>query len=380
MAQFRKYKGVRGVRYQAVIRRRGHDLSRTFDRSDECKTWARAVEGAIDAATDAKPFTREAWLHGAVAEVQEKMAALLLADASPKPSIHWSLKKALDHYRDTITTKKKGEVQERNRIKLIQRYPLASIPLGRITDEHLETFRDERKSVGASSITIGKDLFLISSLFRIAALKGMDRRHDVRGWGLVDLANPVKLIVLPKPGKSRERRFRNMPGNHGQTEEQRILDQLRQQDHGEEMIDYVRFLVATGMRRDEVQRLLREGIFDEHGVTIAYLPESKNDDERRVVLSPMALDIALKRVGMTDPGEKLFSLSENQITHLWRKAREAVGSHDLRIHDLRHEALSRMASAGLHLGELQRQSGHRNPRTLAKYLNALPSDIARKLA
>lgn len=251
--------------------------------------------------------------------------------------------------------------------------------LNKITDECLEKFREERIKDGASQITIGKDLFLISSLYRIAALKGMDQRHEVRGWRLVDLHNPVRLIALPKPGKARERRLRNVIGNHGVSEESRLIEQLRTQEHAEEMVDFVRFAIATGMRRSEILRLTRESIIDEAGTCIAFLPMSKNGDWRRVVLNQIAFEIALTRAEAVDAGEPLFTLTQNQITHLWRKARTAIGAHDLRIHDLRHEALSRMASAGLHLGELQRQSGHRNPKTLARYLNARPGDIAAKL-
>ena len=382
MAQFRKLKGKRGTRHQAVIDRRGHYLTRTFSLKNEAQEWAREVERAIDVATDERPFVREAWTHASLVEATEKNAAILLADAHERPSIHWTLKRALDHYRDTVTVKKKGELQERNRIKLIQKYGLANLQMGKITDDDLEQFREERQAGGATAITITKDLFLISGLFRIAALKGMDQRHEVRGWGLTTLTNPVKLIKLAKPGSPRRRRFRNAPGNQGPGEEQRIMEQLRQQAHGTEMVSYVMFSVATAMRRSEILKLTRESIIDEGGTTMAFIPKgnTKNDDERRVVLNRLALQIAMQRMEETDPGQPLIPLSVNQITHLWRKARKAIGSPDLRMHDLRHEGLSRMASAGLHIGELQRQSGHRNARTLAEtYLNGMASDIARKL-
>lgn len=382
MAQFRKLKGKRGIRHQAVIQRRGHYLARTFAQKSQAQDWARRVEHSIDTATDETPFNPEAWLHASLAEASEKNAAILLADAHPKPSIHWTLKRALDHYRDTVTVKKKGELQERNRIKLVQKYAIANLQIGKITDDDLEQFREERQGDGATAITVTKDLFLISGLFRIAALKGMDQRHEVRGWGLTSLTNPVKLIKLAKPGSPRRRRFRDAPGNQGPGEEQRIIELLRQQAHGAEMVSYVMFSVATAMRRSEILKLTRESIIDEGGTTMAFIPKgkTKNDDERRVVLNRLALQIAMQRMEETDPGEPLIPLSVNQITHLWRKARKAIGSPDLRMHDLRHEGLSRMADAGLHIGELQSQSGHRNARTLTKtYLNAQARDIARKL-
>ena len=50
-----------------------------------------------------------------------------------------------------------------------------------------------------------------------------------------------------------------------------------------------------------------------------------------------------------------------------------------RFHDLRHEALSRMAGLGLTIGELQAQSGQRTAQILLRYVNAKPSEIAKKL-
>ena len=72
-------------------------------------------------------------------------------------------------------------------------------------------------------------------------------------------------------------------------------------------------------------------------------------------------------------------MGAEQVDSQWRSAREKTGITDLHFHDLRHEALSRMASKGLNLGELKAQSGHRTTAILANYLNALPSDVAKKL-
>ena len=52
---------------------------------------------------------------------------------------------------------------------------------------------------------------------------------------------------------------------------------------------------------------------------------------------------------------------------------------DFRFHDVRHEALSRMADMNMTLGELQAQSGHRTAQMLMRYVNARPKDILAKL-
>lgn len=380
MAQFRKIKGKRGTRYQAVVRKRGHELSRTFDRSDDCKRWANAVEHAIDTSTDAKPFSKEAWLLASWEDTKGKVAAIVMADASPTPTVYWTLSRAFDHYAATVTAKKKGEAQELTRMAAIQKRAIAEKPLCKITPQDLEDYKETRKEAGAKSITIAKDLWLISSLFRIAGLRGMDVRWEVRGWGL-DIENPCNHVAKAKPAPGRKRRLRDGMDEGEQGEEERIIQALlaSSEEHGQEMVDFVMLAVATGMRRGELAQVQRWNIVSEGGNWLMGLPDSKGGHPRRVVLNKYAQEIIRRRIKGLQPGDRLFNLTENQRTHLWRKARKKAGCTDLRMHDLRHEALSRMALKGLHLGMLMNQSGHRDPKSLQVYLNALTEEIAARL-
>ena len=53
--------------------------------------------------------------------------------------------------------------------------------------------------------------------------------------------------------------------------------------------------------------------------------------------------------------------------------------HDVTFHDLRHEALSRLAARGFTLAELKRQSGHKSDAALLRYINAVPAEMRKKL-
>ncbi|MFS8368604.1 tyrosine-type recombinase/integrase [Acetobacter oryzifermentans] len=79
-------------------------------------------------------------------------------------------------------------------------------------------------------------------------------------------------------------------------------------------------------------------------------------------------------------GNKLFSICSTTVDNLWKTARKRAGCPDLRIHDLRHEAISRLADAGLSLGALASMSGHKTSQMLLRYINAKESDIREKLA
>ena len=64
----------------------------------------------------------------------------------------------------------------------------------------------------------------------------------------------------------------------------------------------------------------------------------------------------------------------------WNRACENAAIKDLRIHDLRHEAISRVAETGrFSLPELQQFSGHRDIRMLMRYSHLCASRLARKL-
>ena len=53
---------------------------------------------------------------------------------------------------------------------------------------------------------------------------------------------------------------------------------------------------------------------------------------------------------------------------------------DLRVHDLRHEALSRLSELGLNTPELATMSGHKDVRMLLRYTHIQPVQLASKLA
>lgn len=63
---------------------------------------------------------------------------------------------------------------------------------------------------------------------------------------------------------------------------------------------------------------------------------------------------------------------------LFRKARDRTEIADLRWHDLRHEATTRLARK-LDAMDLSRVTGHRDLRSLMTYYNPTASEIAERL-
>jgi integrase len=104
---------------------------------------------------------------------------------------------------------------------------------------------------------------------------------------------------------------------------------------------------------------------------------TKNGSDRRVPLTERAVQIlsTLRR-----EGELVFPLSSKGLQIAWRRLARRAGIEDLRFHDLRHEAISRLFEKGLNVPEVAVMSGHRDPRMLFRYTHPRPEDIARKLA
>jgi site-specific recombinase XerD len=360
MAQFRRYKGKKGVTYQAIVRLRGQALSRTFDRSDDARNWARAVERAIDQATHEKPFQKEAWLHSKIEEA-EAQANMYGSDFTRSPNRAWTLGRALDHYLQTVTPHKKGAAAEERLIKWWKKHPLAEKPLVSITTTEIDDFIRERTNEGRAKQTIRNSVNLISNLYKIA-------RED---WKM-NIKNPCSDAKKPKGQKERKRRLR-------EGEEERICQELHKKKLGTEMIDYFYFSISTGLRRGEGLLLKKKNHIIVDGIPYAQTWDSKNGDWRNVVLTSQADEILTRRGEGLDPEDRLFTLSSGQVEWNWRDVKRKAGIQDLHWHDLRHEAISRFVAMGLNIAELKEQSGHRTERILLKYIHAIPQSIKDKI-
>ena len=91
---------------------------------------------------------------------------------------------------------------------------------------------------------------------------------------------------------------------------------------------------------------------------------------------------ALKlRIGRVKPiSGKVFKISSDALRCQWRKARVAIGAPDLRIHDLRHEATSRLfEDKGFNVIEAAAVTGHKNLQMLKRYTHLDPTQLAKKL-
>jgi len=232
---------------------------------------------------------------------------------------------------------------------------LGSTKLEELNARVLAGWRDKRlEEVKAASVL--RELNTLSAVLN----------HARKEW-CIQISNPVADIKRPTVGASRTRRLVN-------DEESKLMAALPKL-HGE----ILRFALATAMRKGEVLSLLWININLE--ARVAVLPMTKNGDERRVPLSNEAIAVLKLQKASTvqSIAGKVFDVTPSSLSKSWRRACRKAGIIELRFHDLRHEAISRLFESGFNMMEVSSISGHKTLQMLKRYTHLKAEDLALKL-
>lgn len=323
MATFRKIKN----RWRAEVRLKGICKSKRFDTKSEAREWAAGIESTI---------TNK--LEGTAHLVRE----------------------AFGRYATEVSVDKKGAKWEIVRLNLLSKYDLADVSFAQLAASDLAEWRD-RRLMKVSGATVNRELNLISSVF--------ERARKEWGWCV---SNPVRDITRPKKPRPRDRRISD-------DEMQRVLYALGYDENERattcQQLTGVLFLfgVETAMRLGEMVALKWCDIhLSQRYVSIF---DSKNSDRRDVPLSVRAVEL-LKRLDQAEEGP--FPVNSGSASTLFRRAVRNAEIENLRFHDSRHEALTRLARK-LDVLDLARMVGHRDLRSLMIYYNPTASEIASRL-
>ena len=133
--------------------------------------------------------------------------------------------------------------------------------------------------------------------------------------------------------------------------------------------------LATAMRRGELLSLRWEDV-DLQNRT-AFLSDTKNGDSRTVPLSTLAVQVLAelpRHISGAVIPVKFFTLDA-----AFKRARKRAGLDDVRFHDLRRTAITRMAEKLPNVIELAAVSGHKSLMVLKRYYRPSAQDLAMKL-
>ncbi len=324
----------RGDYWRAQIRRKGYEpQSQTFDTKVEAAAWARSIEGKMD--------------RGVFISRKEVEAT--------------TLREAIERYIREVSPLKKGARQEIDRFKIILCDPVCGMILAAIHGKDIAGFRDRRLATVSPS-TVNRDLNLLSHVFTVV----------LKDWSMPLPANPVQLIRRPKVLSSAAR-HRRLEGN----EEMRLIESCR--EYGGQWLEAVVALaIETAMRRGELFNLRWEHVHLKHKQL--HIPESKNGTSRDVPLSSRAIHI-LESLPRSLDGQVFQFKSPEQISVQFHRACQKANEpiEDLRFHDLRHEATSRIAEKVPDVHTLAKITGHKTLQMLARYYHPRAEDLAKML-
>lgn len=146
---------------------------------------------------------------------------------------------------------------------------------------------------------------------------------------------------------------------------------------------FIHFQLMTGARRSETLTLTWSNVSLD--TQTAYLPETKNGRARKL---PLRRDLVEMLRQLPRTGDLVFPVSVDSLRKAWARIcvnAGLTGAAELRVHDLRHEAISRVAEAGSNtpggfsLVDLQHFSGHRDVRMLLRYAHLCTQSLAKRL-
>lgn len=305
-------------KWQARVKRCGIVAEKSFQTKQEAERWARQIEVKI--------------------ELGEYVARTPSKEPPPERLFFGEI---LIRYGKDVAAQHKSSTSQINIRTLVR--DLGHLSLKEVEPKAIALWRDTKlQTIKPASVN------------RLIGTLGSVINHARKEWQL-PIDNPIQNIKRPSSGQARSRR---LVGD----EEQRLLAAL-----DDRYARLARFALATGMRRGEILGL--EWIHVDKEKRTALLLQTKNGEARVVPLSSSAIKV-LKEVGTAEVrpiSGRVFDIHPIAFEKGWRRACKLSGIKNLRMHDLRHEAISRFFELGLNVMEVSAISGHKTLSQLKRY-------------
>ena len=340
------------------VRRNGVSETKTFEARREAEDWARIIEG--------------------------KVTGEDLVDH--KKARDTSLARALEWYEKIILPKTprsaKGKQTQVNYWKASKfaDWSLVALHPWDLIDWRREVLDEDNADDGEQ---VGPDAEFgpqtcVHRLNLISHLYGQ--------WSLihrVPLDNPVVRGVRPSLDNGRDRRLDSSLDANEKTEEDRLY-RVCDASNSKWLGSAARIAIETSMRQAELAGLIWERVRLDGAFPYVDLPKTKNDRPRRVPLSTRAVKAFRTLLPQETVGigkRKVFSIeTPRAIGHAFRTAAKEELFPDLRWHDLRHEAISRLfENTDLRDHEIMAITGHLSTEMLKRYSHLRSHRLASRL-
>jgi integrase len=311
-------------KWNALVRKEGVNISKTFLKKSDAIKWANEQEVLIEQGL----YRSKISLH-----------SITLAEL-------------LDRWTNEVLIHQKSYSNYQYFVKTIIRV-LGEKSLAEITPQLLVKYRDTRLKQVANQ-TAKHELSIIRRAFK----KGIE-------WGY---CSSVPYVAMPSlKGQARTRRLTAI-------EMQLLLSTAKAND--EYLYHIIMLLKSTAMRRGELAKINHSDI--DLTQRLITLTDTKNGDNRIIPLSLAATE-SVNYLIKNRNNDHLLNWQKEWLTIKFIALCKSIGIENFRLHDLRHEAVSSLFEKGLNSIEVSTISGHKDMAMLRRYAHINPSTLLSKI-
>lgn len=254
---------------------------------------------------------------------------------------------------------------QRSTLRRLQDEPIGTVIASDMTAKDLIDHARLRIASGVCAATVGLDVSYLRGVLDYAK----------PGWNMPNVSSAAIAEAIPTMrrlrliGTSRQRYRRPTD------EETRcIVEWLRANVSDQTIAEVVAFQDQSGRRISESCRLLWNDL-DEQKKTILVRdmkhPRMKEGNNQRAALPQGAFEIIMRQART---GERIFPVKSKAVSDSFRRAVNALGYTDLRLHDLRRGCATRLLEQGYSVPQVMLVTRHQNPMMLLTRYNALQAE------
>lgn len=251
----------------------------------------------------------------------------------------------------------------------LQRAQLGSKVAAELKPSDIIDFCRARRQAGVSPATVTQDITYLRAPLAYAALAW--DMPEVSLKPIVDARLQLERLNLVGKARVRDRR-------PTREEYDALIAFFREQDQRSDipMAVMMEFAVWSARRISEITRLRWDDVDDAKRTCIVRDmkdPRQKKGNHHTFPLLGRAWDLVQAQPRVS---EFIFPYNPKSAGARYTKAKKALGIQNLRFHDLRREAASRLFEAGYSVVEVQLVTGHKNPNMLLRvYTKLKPEDL-----
>lgn len=331
------YSKLKSGNIRVQIRKRGIAISKTFPLKGLAKDWAARMEGKAYE-IDSSGFQQTKITIGALIDLyfKEPLAA------------------------------KMGRTKHNDLLRLQAR--MGSTRADSLNEIHINQYVDGRIKAGVAGSTIAGELSFLSGLLK---------------WGRMvkklainpDIAKSVRATLPMRGLKTRSEKRDRRPTAKEIKSLYTYWAKRESMNTPMEML--VRFQMVSGMRIGETCRILAEDVNVKKKTVIvrdSKDPKNKEGNHLEMPLLGEAWTITQQQIKGKTAG-RIFPYDRRTVSTNFTRACKNLGIKDLRLHDMRHEAISELAEQGWNLPSIAAVSRHRDYASLKRYVNIKAEDL-----